>query len=750
MEDQANGQLGSLACGGLRLRSSLLAAFASLFLAATAPAALAIENKPFIPPMMDPLPKGTRVNVDAARITYDKSSGLATALGQVAMTYGPYTLVASNVSYNQKTGAFEANGSVVLREPNGNVLEADTLSVRNKFKQVFARHIRALLTNDGIITADYVRRVDGDITVFENATYTACHCTTRSGHPLWEIDTDQTTHDLKTHNLYHVHPRFKLNGATVLALPSLTMPDPSVTRRSGFLAPDIKYGSDYGVGLVTPYFLTLGPSADLTFRPVWTTYQGPIADVEFRQATETGSYSVRGIGVHQFHDLAAPENGAWRGAVESKGAFKSGTDWTYGWDGTFATDSTFLKSYGYDDRKYAVNDIYATGVWDQTYVNAQMLNFGSLDTTVNPSNLPQAMPFITGETIMRDIPIGGQFDVSWNAYSLHRATAWSPFATVNQGTDQTRATTQFNWHRQFYGDSGTVITPFANLRGDMLIADNVPGGPVTQTSTTRVLPAVGVDARWPFVANLPFGQSIISPVMQIVAAANEGTTNAFGNEDSITLNYDHTSMFLADRFTGQDRYEGGTRADVGLTYTLIGNGGGFIRASAGQSFHIAGQNSFVAGSGLAPNESDLVAAVMVQPWDNFSLSYEARVKDDFSAIARQEAVASLSFDRFSTNISYLNFEAEPAYGRNFQEHWLSTDAKFALNNGWSLFGGMTYDFTASTLARKTVGLEFDCQCMNFKFYYQGTEDSLTHAQDNKIMMSVEFATLGKTGAAVAF
>jgi LPS-assembly protein len=734
----------------------LLVAASALSFVILPSVALAIVNKPFIAPVMVEIPAGTKVNVDAARISYDPRSSIATATGAVELTYGPYTLDASMVSYNQKTGAFDANGSVVLHEPNGNVLLADSLDLKNKFKEGFARHVKALLTNDVTITAAFMRRVDGNITVFEKATYTACRdCKTRSGHPLWEVDTDLTTHDLKAHNLYHVNPRFKINGATVIGLPYLAMPDPSVTRRSGWLFPDIKSGTDYGAGLVTPYFWALTPSTDLTFRPVWTTYQGPIADVEWRQALENGSYNLRGIGLHQFHDLPTPENGQWRGAIKSAGRFSAGQDWAYGWDGTFATDRTFLNSYGYDTtRAIATNDIYATGLWDQTFVSAQMLNFGSLSSSINPDTLPYAMPFVMGEIINRDTPIGGQFDFSWNAYSLHRVATATPFTTVNQGTDQTRATTQMNWHREFYSDAGTVVTPFANLRSDMLVTQNIPdassGTGYTSSTAARVLPEVGIDARYPFVAQLPFGQSIISPVFQLVASSNEGATNAFGNEDSITLNYDHSSLFLANRFTGLDRYEGGTHADIGLTYSLIGNNGGFVRASAGQSIHLAGQNSFVNGSGLADNESDLVAAIVVQPWNDLSLSYETRVKDDFSAINRQEAVASLSFDRVSANLSYLDFAAEPAYGLATRQHWISGDAKLALTNGWSVFGGVTYDFMADVMTQRTLGLEFDCQCMNFKLAYTGTEDSVSHAVENKLMMSVEFATLGKTGFAANF
>ena len=744
----------SLAGAGICLRSLLLC-FGFCLLIWAPGAALAIENKILVAPITSDPPKGTQVVVDADKFTYDSNTEIGIATGKVNLVYGPYILTASRVVYNKKTGEFDANGSIVLREPNGNVLNADSMVTHNAFRDGFARHIQALLNNDGVITSPFVRRVHGNIFIYEKAHYTTCRdCRTRDGHPLWEVVTDQTTHDTKSHDLIHINPRLKIDNVTVFGLPYWKMPDPSVTRRSGFLSPDIRVQPDFGFGVVTPYFWAISPSTDLTFRPVFTTKQGPVADVEWRQATETGGYNIRGIGVHQFTPLPEPENGDNRGAIDSHGAFNAGQDWAYGWDGTFATDRTFLSSYGYDYRVYAVNDVYATRLWDQTYVSAKLLNFGSLSTGVDANQLPYAMPFVSGETIMRDSPIGGQFDFTWNAYSLHRDKPATPFTTVNEGHDQTRGTTQMNWHRQIYSDSGTVITPFSNLRGDVLVTNDVPDptsvSGFSSTTAARVLPEVGLDARWPFVAETAWGQSVFSPVMRIVSSANEGNTNAFGNEDSVTLNYDHTSLFLADRFTGLDRYEGGTHADVGVTYSLFAKNGGLIRASAGQSIHIAGQNSFVNGSGLADNESDLVAAVLFQPWSALSLSYETRVREDFSAINRQELVAGLSFDRFAANVSYLDFGAEPAYGRNFREQWVSNDARYNFTDGWSVFGGMTYDFTTSVVTRKTAGVEFDCKCMNFKLYYTGTVDSVSLVKDDRVTVSIELATLGRTGFNAAF
>jgi LPS-assembly protein len=158
----------------------------------------------FVKPVVDPVPKGTRVDVVAERLTYDAKTEIATALGTVELTYGPYVLTATKVVYNMKSGVFSANGSVVLREPNGNVVEADSAELMENFKAGFAHHVKALLTNDVTITARYAQRYENGITIYEKATYTACKdCVSEGGTPAWQIAAREAKHDSNKKNIYY-------------------------------------------------------------------------------------------------------------------------------------------------------------------------------------------------------------------------------------------------------------------------------------------------------------------------------------------------------------------------------------------------------------------------------------------------------------------------------------------------------------------------------------------------------------------
>lgn len=741
---------------GLKDQRSLLLGLSALALIAATSPARAIKEKPFVKPVTEQPAKGTTADFVADKLTYDPVTKLAVATGRVVLTYGPYKLTATRVTYNQDTDVFTANGSVELREPNGNVLQSATLELKSKFKLGFARHLKALLTNDVTITADYAKRIDGGITIFEHAHYTACkNCETKSGDPLWELVSDQTTHLSVEKDLIHINPRLKIGGVTVAGLPYLRMADPSVKRRTGWLIPKAHFGREYGAAIETPYFWAIAPDKDITFRPRWTLYQGPLADAEYRQRTASGHFRARAYGVHEFSPKRTGEDNHNRGALTSSGEFTLNPDWTWGWNGTAVTDRTFLRDYDLDDRDISQNEVYLKGLWNRDYVSAQALNFGALSTSVDAGSLPTALPYLTGEHYFDQNIAGGELKLNWSAYSISRDDSGLPFSEAAHGTSQSRATADLQWKSRYVSDAGILLTPFANLRSDFYTTNNladptVLGGERKQETTTRILPSAGFDARYPWINNYDYGQGIFSPVFQFIAADNAKDQNHISNEDAITLNFDNSSLFLEDRFTGFDKYESGVRTNVGLTYSFLGNNGGFLKASAGESFHLAGRNSFVTGSGLDGSKSDLVAALTFQPWDELSLSYQVRAEEDLSAVNRQEAFGSLTFDSFSVNAGYINIAAEPAYGRLLDEQWAEADARVALSQGWYLFGGTRYDIENSYFARQTLGLEFDCDCMNFKMSYSASKGGATENRDHRVMFSLDLATLGGSSVSSKF
>jgi LPS-assembly protein len=425
--------------------------------------------------------------------------------------------------------------------------------------------------------------------------------------------------------------------------------------------------------------------------------------------------------------------------------------WSLGWNGTLISDREFLNDYDIDENdgdkdKMVTSDVHVQGLADRTYISAQALHYQTLLTSEDEDQdeLPTALPYVTASHTFADPVFDGELGFEFNAYSLNRDDAAGDF---DLGTEQTRVVANLHWQRQMISGMGQMITPFTQVRGDVYVSENVPGSTSDSETTAHLLPSAGVDMRWPFIASQGFGQSVLIPVFQIIASTEEKDETSIGDEDAITINFDHTNLFLQDRFSGLDRYEGGTRANAGLMYTLMRDNGGFARMSLGESFHLAGKNSFDVGSGLDGPVSDLVGAIAIQPNENMRLTYEARAEEDLSRINSQEASVSLTLDRIWGSLSYADIGAAPSYGRPLDEEQIWGDAGYKFNGAWSLFGGLRYDLASDVFQNKYVGVLFECDCMNARLTYSENIDDYKNGSDvdRNLELSVEFRTIGKIG-----
>ncbi len=439
-----------------------------------------------------------------------------------------------------------------------------------------------------------------------------------------------------------------------------------------------------------------------------------------------------------------------RGYARTRGDFDINNHWSWGWDVTAQSDDTIARRYDLDDRAEHANNVHVTGIHDRNYFTARAYHFRGLLRSDDDSTFPIMAPYIQHNYLFDQPVLGGQLGLNTSIYSIHRDTASSPYTTVNHGTDQTRFSSEITWQRQMIGSLGQVVTPFASLRNDIYVTDNVPdatvpGGFRDGEVTHRILPTAGVDMRWPFISSTELGQHIVTPVVQVVSSTSERKSDRIGNEDAVTLNFDHSSLFLQDRFTGLDRIEGGTRVNAGLMYTLLLPNGGFARASFGQSFHIAGDNSFGIGSGLEGTYSDLVGAIAYQPFDNLRMTYQARINEDDFHIHTQEAGLNFDYERLSAALNYVKLDAEPGFGRPDDQEQLWFEGSVGVGGGWSLFGGIRYDLALDQRIRNHIGVRFECDCVDMELYYK--EDFTSDGdveQDKAIMLSVELKTLGST------
>ena len=502
------------------LRALAVAGVSMLALAGAVGRGLSQEAASSVPPQ--------RMVVEAKELIQDNTKNTVTARGNVQIYYKGRTLEADRVVYDRNTSRVFAEGHAKLTEQNGQVSYADQFDLTDDLKQGFIDGLRSETTDKTYLSSPRAE-LAGDARVYERPTYTACApCEDPNRAPLWRVRSRKIIHRVDEQNLYFEDVDLEFFGLPIAYLPFLSVPDPSVKRRSGLLNPHITYKSQLGNGFGIPIFWAVAPNIDLTITPTFFTRQGLLTEVEWKHRLENGTYSVRldGIKPNNRSAFANPPFGAsdrtFRGAIASAGEFAINDKWKFGWDGAFLTDRYFLQDFQIYNPLYnnyffreVSSTAYLTGQAPGSYFDLRAYAFQGLSPRDYQPQIGFVLPMVEYNKVVPLPPektygLGGQLEFDFNLMNTHAdAALYDPiqprtvdsiyganyvcqFYTPNKlypaqsqcllrgiGGDYGRATGQASWTRRFIDPIGEAWTPFAFVRGS---------GSYVNYDTSRVYP----------------------------------------------------------------------------------------------------------------------------------------------------------------------------------------------------------------------------------------------------------------------
>jgi LPS-assembly protein len=308
--------------------------------------------------------------------------------------------------------------------------------------------------------------------------------------------------------------------------------------------------------------------------------------------------------------------------------------------------------------------------------------------------------------------MGGELSFNSNVMSL----------TSNDGPDSSRLIVQSKWRRQLIDGLGQVYTPFAQLRGDVYqINDYAPFGTEENGGKLRGNAIAGAEYRYPFIATTGSVAHVFEPIAQIIVRPDSvGDQEDIPNEDALSLVFDDTILFQIDKFSGYDRIETGTRANVGVRYTAQLNSGAYARAVFGESFQLAGQNEFDEASGLGTDRSDYVGGLYIQANSNLAFSAQSRFDHDTLDIERTDLGSWAKYGPVELAVNYADVAAEPGLaGGDPREEVLASGA-LALTDVWSLIGKIRYDIDEELALTEALGLQYADDCFRLSVIYEET------------------------------
>lgn len=723
--------------------------------------------------------------LEANTLVYDRDTETISAIGEVQIDYDNNRLVARRVDYNQRTGRIIARGNVELVQADGTKVFAEEVDITDNFSDGFINSLRVETIDQTYFEAESSERSSGSRTIFNNGVYTACKaCEDKPEKaPAWRIKARKIVRDTEQKKLRFESATFELFGLPIAYLPVLQLPDRE-RRKSGFLPPNLKYKSDLGFGVKVPYYFALSPTYDLTVSGTYFTKQGFLGEAEWRQRLDNGRYNIRVAGISQakpgeFLATEIDSTVRQRGLIASKGDFRINPRWSFGWDVLAQSDKNFAYTYDIDGyNSYSRrSEIYLTGLNDRNYFDLRAFKFevqesipDSSVAAMNPRQ-PWVLPSFD-YSYTPDTPIaGGELNIDVNAQALHRDTADLGPAIPVRGVAGTtgRLTTEAEWKRTLVMQGGILVTPILHGRVDSHFLDTTAiasATAITKSHAYRTMATAGLEVRWPVLFSTSSATHILEPTAQLFVRPDENNPGTLPNEDAQSLVFDATSLFDRDKFSGYDRTEGGTRANLGVRYSGEFGNGWTTTGLFGQSYHLGGTNPFTspdlvnagAFSGLETSVSDYVGLVGVRTPSNLfgtrtpvsmSFSVSGRFDEKTFGMRRMGIKAGVSAGYTSVTGTYTFIDAQPLYGFGRDRQEVSVYANTRLHENWSLFGSSTYDMVSDTLVASAVGLTYSDDCFIYTMNYSQSRSIATTTTPSDTThnfgIKISFRTLGEVG-----
>jgi LPS-assembly protein len=748
-------------------------------------------------------PNGTQMLVEADTLVYDVDKDVVTAVGGVRIEYNGNKLVAQRVSYNRKTSRLVAKGDVQIVEARGTKVFSDEIDITDDFAEGFVNALRVETIDKTYFAAESAERSGGMLTTFNNGVYTACApCEDKPDRaPIWRIKARKIIWNGQTKTVRFERSRFEFFGFPLATLPAFEIADPTVKRKSGFLFPSVRFNSKLGTGISVPYYFALSPTYDLTVTGSGFTKQGFMGEAEWRQRFDNGEYSLKIAGIRQNNpekfDPNTVDSGPagdpnrFRGMIGSRGRFDINPSWQYGWNILAQTDKNFARTYsidGYTDYIHR-SEVYLTGLNDRNFFDLRAMAFNIqeevLDTSPSSTSRdqPLVLPVLDYARIADEPVAGGELSFKANTRSIYRselddithAPLYGNASRLIQGIDgeSTRLTAEAEWKRSMISDGGLVVTPLLALQADstyvgqsqdsvnainQFIAVSNPGVAAdVRSSYYRLMATAGMELRWPVLFSTSSSMHILEPMAQVFARPDEGQRTRFGipNEDAQSFVFDASTLFQRDKFSGYDRIEGGTRANVGLRYVGTYDNGWSTNALFGQSYHLAGENSFASpdlvnvgvDSGLQRDRSDFVGlAGFVSPF-GLSASLGGRFDEQTFEVRRSEAKMGYNAGPISVSANYAYVSSQPLYGITDARQEVGAAVSFRFLQNWRTFASGTYNLDRSVLVSNSVGLGYEDECFGYTFTMSQSRDPLKLSSDEtKFGFNVSLRTLGDFGS----
>ena len=631
-------------------------------------------------------------------------AGELVASGAVTVWYEDRKVTASSITYASQNDKLIIRGPIRIIDNQSTMILGDQAELSEDLKVGIIKSAKIILGYQVQIAAAKVLQKDARYSEAFNIAATSCHvCINKT--PLWQIRARKIVQDKFEKQIYFEHAQLRVLDIPVFYLPFMRLPDPSLKRATGFLAPKLKTSSVLNTGIKIPYFIRLNKHKDFTITPFYSPKTKTI-EYRYRQAYTSGFMLIEGA---LTRDALIPNKN--RAYILSDTSLILQNGYNLGIQLQAVSDPSYLFEYDFAqlDRLNTKLELSRSMRYQNSEV--KLSNYHSLRENENNATQPTLVAEGAIESRLNPDMIKGEIGLEANFLKSYRYSDLNNDGpdsdTLVDGYDTTRLSLLSNWDHGWEIANG-IILHFENEFGlsQYYVQQHADIGP----KATRMFGVGAVGLRWPWYRiNSNGGIGIVEPQIQLVRSVS--SNSAVPNDDSTQVEFDEGNLFRLNRAPGLDLIENGSRLNVGLAGSQFMDSGSNLSWKIGRVLRSEALSTFPSGSGLSNSISDWLLATNFQQKNGIELINRALIASD-GVVTKSETSLKVNRNQHQIRATHVELTKDSNISQNQSLSSVALEWNYNLNSNWRSDSKFQFDSNIGRLSKLELGLRYENECVN--------------------------------------
>lgn len=679
--------------------------------------------------------------------------------GHVVLRRDPLSLAADRIEYSATNGVARARGDVRLQQRGdvytGSFMQVDldrfegfVLDPTYQFERTRAggraQRIDFLGNNQVSVTA---------------ATYTSCPAPEPGAEDRdlpWELSTKHLRMNFDANEGVAENAVVRFYGVPILAAPVLSFPITG-ERKSGWLPPSADLSNTHGLKVEVPYYWNIAPDLDATLTPGVSTRRGGALGTELRYLQPRWSGEAQ---LFSMPDDRVAERSRWAGHWVHEGHLPLDTHYDWQWS------------------RVSDNDFWKDGLRDADALTPRLLPaFAQLQrrgtVTLGGADLGRTLWYARVQhwqslqdpaasfdpPYRREPQVGLRYDGERSGFEWSVTSELNRFVHESSETDLTkvqgvRAHVLASVARPF-GDSGWRITPRLSVNAagydlDRPLADG-------RTRAKRAVGTFSLDSAWSFERDAVWRGRAVTQTLEprlLYVRTPFVDQSALPNFDSAGIDFNATSVFSDNVFSGVDRVSDAHQITAGLTTRLIDatTGAETGRFGIAQRYLLRDQIITPDGVPLMRQFSDILLLGSTTAAEHWTLDGSLQYSPEIDRLERTIASVRYSPGKFRTvNATYRllrgsNEQVEMGWqwpvADRLQSLWRSRSSDSRCGGSLYSVGRVDYNLRDKRITDSILGFEYDSGCWIGRLVAQRQSTGVSEAT-NKVSVQLELVGLSR-------